>query len=217
MISLKAHIEAGQWAADRFPPSVLREVCRRLGESDLALNVRLVEAGWSPLAVVESLQPGSASIIRGAVRSIAREIRKIGKTDGQGVAIRPNWDLVALSFWRAMDKFVTDSTKDASFLGRLWKKIRLLDSVDPMAEFTGAAAAGSVETPVGMQRPTNLLSMAKLKELFPDADESYLQGIFRTYGGRNSGSLTSSRAIASSSVRSLMGSRSSSPDLRVIR
>jgi hypothetical protein len=215
-----AHCKAAMLAARQYPLPVLREVCRRPGESDLSLHLRLVEAGWSPRAVIESLQPASAGMIRNAVRSIAREIRKIGRVDAQGIPVQPNWDLIAMSLWRATDRWVGDSTKDASFLGRLWKKIRLLDS---MAETTSSGAAGGYEVPLGA-RPQgqdndeedlpNTPTRQEVEALFPGADKSMLDRMFLTAYGRprSSASLRGSRETGSTSSSSLTASKLSSPE-----
>jgi hypothetical protein len=198
-----AHCKAAMLAARQYPLPVLREVCRRPGESDLSLHLRLVEAGWSPRAVIESLQPASAGMIRNAVRSIAREIRKIGRVDAQGIPVQPNWDLIAMSLWRATDRWVGDSTKDASFLGR--------------------GAAGGYEVPLGA-RPQgqdndeedlpNTPTRQEVEALFPGADKSMLDRMFLTAYGRprSSASLRGSRETGSTSSSSLTASKLSSPE-----
>lgn len=193
------------------PLPVLREVCRRPGEPDGALNLRLVLAGWPVGMVCEALQPGSAAMIRSQTRNIVRELRKLGRTDAAGQPVQPNWDLLSMSLWRAVDKWVGDSTRDASFFARLWKKLRLLDSHIPLGvtltEMTGSPNVGSVESPA-----FGTVSWDELRRYFPDVDESYLRSMASAYSvGSPSRSRRGGKATESCSARNSMASSSSSP------
>lgn len=181
-MDLDAYTALAEWAVTEHGLAALRISCIKPGESDNQLDARLLRAGWTPralyLALGESLQPGSAALIRSQVGNIAREVRKLGRVDTEGRQVNPNWDLVALSFWRAMDRWVTDSTRDATFLGRLWKKLALNDSLE---ETTMSSAAGSYLQPVRVKTDKE-----ELKAQFPGADESYLDWIVAAYSGNGS-------------------------------
>lgn len=216
MVDLLGHLRLAERLVKEHPLVVLVEVCRKPGESTEVLARRLARAGWDPLRILESLQPGSAALIRDQVRVISRELRKLnGGVDAAGQPIgEPNWDLVALALWRSVDRWAADSTRDATFLGRLWRKIQLKDSAltcgPLLAETTSAGSVGGHEMPFPAR-----VSLADLKRLFPDAEESYLRGLLKAYApGGSSGSRSDTQARRSTSESSWRGSRSDSRSVR---
>lgn len=109
---------------------VLRELARTAGESDRELNLRLVESGWEPRVIVlEAISPQASMQIRQYARQIAREVKKLGRDRGDSDQPQnePNWDVLAMSFWRLMDTWVRDSTRASTLLGRIWRKVTLRD------------------------------------------------------------------------------------------
>lgn len=211
-MDLLGHLRLADRLVKEHPLAVLVEVCRKPGEATEVLARRLARAGWDPLRILESLQPGSAALIRDQVRVISRELRKLnGGVDAAGQPIsQPNWDLVSLALWRSVDRWVADSTRDATFLGRLWRKLQLKDSAIPngplLAETTSAGAVGGREMPFPAQ-----VSLADLKRLFPGAEESYLRELLKAYApARSSASPSGTRGRRSTSESSWTGSRSGS-------
>ncbi len=216
-MDLKRHLQLADRLVRQHPLPVLVEVCRKPDESTPELAGRLVRAGWEPRQVLEALQPGSAAMIRDQVRTISRELRKLnGGVDAQGQPISPpNWDLISLALWRSVDRWVADSTREATFLGRLWRKLQLQDSVQGLgavlAETTSAASVAGPERPFPAR-----VTLADLKRHFPDAEEAYLKQLLRAYSGSgSSGFRKAGGERKSSSESSTTASRSAFHSRRV--